>query len=214
MTVQKKQLKILGIFCLFLWCIILDLSGKIVAGTPVYLSDTGIGAFLGGVIGTLMISWLVSWLIEKFRPAINFIHRLRRIAVTAFVINIFSIFGQMEETGTSTEDATLTLIGLIIIGTLVAAAIFVVFILFRYGRRSIAIAAIQWRSRSRGFRAWIFLSFFWAVGIFLFVSLFDPYSAGSLTYLSDENILHLVQVITLPPIFLGGLWFGFRRFVL
>jgi hypothetical protein len=93
MTVQKKQLKILGIFCLFLWCVILDFSAKIVAGKPVHLSDTGIGAFLGGVIGTLMISWLVSLLVEKFRPSVDFIHRLRRIAVTAFIINVFSIFG-------------------------------------------------------------------------------------------------------------------------
>jgi hypothetical protein len=161
-----------------------------------------------------MISWLVSWLIGLFRPSVDFIHSLRRIAVTAFLLNIFSIFGQMEDTGVSTEDATLRMIGLVIIGTVVAATIFVIFTLFRYGRKSISIAAIKWRSQSRDFRAWIFLSFFWAIGTFLFVSVFDPYSTSGLKYMSDEDVLHFVQVIILPPIFLGGLWFGFRRLVL
>ena len=96
--------------------------------------------------------------------------------------------------------------------TIVTIVIVVIVIVFRARRRIAASFSRKWRGKSEAFRAWAFGSISWAVGMFLFVWLFDPYyTDGWAEYLPD--FLHLLGVMILPPLFLGAVWFGYKRFV-
>jgi hypothetical protein len=55
--------------------------------------------------------------------------------------------------------------------------------------------------------------FFGGVGVFLHVWLADPYDSGGLTYMSDDEADHVFGMMIVPPLFLGALWFGYKRFV-
>lgn len=80
------------------------------------------------------------------------------------------------------------------------------------GRRVIAdTLRHQWRKRSLAFRGWCFVSFFWASGVVMYVVLINPYRFDDEI---ERELLHMVGVMLLPPIFVGAFWFGFRRFVL
>jgi hypothetical protein len=70
-----------------------------------------------------------------------------------------------------------------------------------------------WWHRGKEFRVWVFSSIFWGVGVFLRVWLADPYESGGLTYMSDDEVGHVFSMRIVPPLFLGALWFGYKRFV-
>jgi hypothetical protein len=198
-----------GMVYLFLWCLGIAFIGNVVSGAP----TGGIDRFLGQVAALLLMGWAITWLIERFKPAVDFDHRLRRIAVTAFVAKLVSIPVEMDGSGASTEEAFQRFGGLVVVGIGLAVAVLASILVFRGGRKIAPIISVRWRSRSKSFRAWAFLSFSWAVGTLLFVWLFDPYNLGSLSYMDDEEFAHLVSLIVIPPLFFGGLWFGYRRFV-
>jgi len=85
--------------------------------------------------------------------------------------------------------------------------------LFVVRRRIAAGSSRRWRSKSWDFRAWAFAGIFWAIGTLLYVWLADPYDAGSWVYMSGDEILHMLSVMIVPPLFFGALWFGYKRFV-
>lgn len=87
-------------------------------------------------------------------------------------------------------------------------AIVVVVIVFR-ARRIAAAISRRWQGRSKAFRAWAFGSFFWAVGTLLFVWLAEPYGR----WMDKEEFWHMFSVMIVPPLFLGAVWFGYKRFV-
>lgn len=199
---------------LFLWCAGIAFAGRVVSGAPVYLSSLGVAGFLGQVAGLLLFSWAAAWLLERgLKADADFNRRLRRIAVAAFVLNIFIVISQATESGITTGDSVQRLIGLVIIGAGAAGVTFAVVMVFRVVRNIAPINSVRWRSRSKAFRVWVFISIFWAIGVFLFVWLFDPYNLGSLSYMDHEEFAHMVSSIVIPPLFFGGLWFGYRRFV-
>ena len=96
--------------------------------------------------------------------------------------------------------------------TLAVAAILpivVIVIVFKVRRWIGAIISRGWRKRSKGFRAWAFGSFSWAMGTLLFVWLVEPYGSR----MHDDEVWHVFNVMIVPPLFLGALWFGYKRFV-
>jgi p-aminobenzoyl-glutamate transporter AbgT len=81
-------------------------------------------------------------------------------------------------------------------------------------RRKISTSASHWwRSKSKDFRVWSFGSSLWATGLLLFVILADPYGEGGVSFMDDDELVHMVSMMVIPPLFLGALWFGFKRFV-
>ena len=79
---------------------------------------------------------------------------------------------------------------------------------------TIAIAVIvfvarRWRRKSKAFRVWVFGSFFWAVGTLLYIWLVEPYGSR----MNDDEVWHMFSVMIVPPLFLGAVWFGYKRFV-
>ena len=86
--------------------------------------------------------------------------------------------------------------------------------------------AVAWR-KSKAFRVWVFGSFFWAVGVLLYIWLADPdwlpsefrlpmYQwGGNLSYYEKRFILlyEFGKLAIVPPLFIGAVWFGYKRFV-
>lgn len=101
------------------------------------------------------------------------------------------------------------------IALLVAAIIAIVSIAIVFtNRRSIAAPISNWwRRRNKAFRIWAFSSFLWVIGTFLFVWLVDPYNTGIWWDMDDDEIWHMFSVMIVPPLFLGAVWFGYKRFV-
>ncbi len=60
---------------------------------------------------------------------------------------------------------------------------------------------------------WAFGSFSWAVGTFLFVWLFDPYYTDGWLEKGGDEALRAFGVMIVPPLFLGAVGFGYKRFV-
>ena len=60
---------------------------------------------------------------------------------------------------------------------------------------------------------WAFCSISWAVGTFLFVWLFDPYYTDGWLDMVGDEALRAFGVMIIPPLFLGAMWFGYKRFV-
>ena len=89
-------------------------------------------------------------------------------------------------------------------------AIAVIVIVFKARRR----ISRRWRRKSKAFRVWAFGSFFWAVAALLYIWLADPdwlYRTGySGKIIAGDKLLGLMIV---PPLFLGAVWFGYKRFV-
>ena len=69
------------------------------------------------------------------------------------------------------------------------------------------------RWRSKAFRVWVFSGISWVIGGFLFVLLAEPYSNGGLGDMESEDNRHMLGVMLLPPLFFGGMWLGYKRFV-
>ena len=99
-------------------------------------------------------------------------------------------------------------IALFVVAT-VAIVVIVIVIVLKTRRWIAATISSGWRRQSKEFRAWAFGSFFWAMGTFLFVALFNPYGG----YMRDEDVWHMFTMMILPPLFLGAAWFGYKRFV-
>ena len=95
----------------------------------------------------------------------------------------------------------------------VAVVIFVTMKVIRARHRIAATFSNLWHRRSKEFRAWVFGSVSWAAGTFLFVLLAEPYGVPISRMNIDEEILHMFGVMLIPPLFLGAVWFGYKRFV-
>ncbi|MDB4173140.1 hypothetical protein N9748_00815 [bacterium] len=100
----------------------------------------------------------------------------------------------------------------IVTSAIAVIVIILMIIVFRKRRRIAEGISNRWRRRSKAFRAWVFGSFFWAVGVLLFVLLVEPYRFRY-GILSDHDLLHMFSVMIVPPIFFGAAWFGYKRFV-
>jgi hypothetical protein len=83
----------------------------------------------------------------------------------------------------------------------------VIVIIFMARRRIAATFSIWWRPKSKGFRAWAFGSFLWALGACLYFYL----NGYSVFY--DDELFYMLGRIIIPPLFLGAAWFGYKRFV-
>lgn len=70
-----------------------------------------------------------------------------------------------------------------------------------------------WRSRSKGFRLWCFVSVIWAAAVFLFVLGFDPYGNGSWSYMDDDEYFRMFFVMLVPPLFFGAAKYAYDRWV-
>ncbi|HET7396853.1 MAG TPA: hypothetical protein VFK12_10495 [Gammaproteobacteria bacterium] len=69
-----------------------------------------------------------------------------------------------------------------------------------------------WRRKSKAFRLWAFVSLIWAVGVVLFVAVFDPFHNGSWNYMDDDEFLEMFTVMALP-VFAGVLFRIYKKFV-
>ena len=67
-----------------------------------------------------------------------------------------------------------------------------------------------WRSKSREFRLWIFISVSWAILSFLYIIIFDHF--GRLKYMDSNEIMMMLSIMLIP--FVGGLlWFIYNRYI-
>lgn len=103
----------------------------------------------------------------------------------------------------------------ILAGLAIAAALLVALIVLTYrARKRIAAAtSLFWWSRSRAFRMWAYGSVCWALATFLYVSIVESFDAGGWEYMDEGVVLHTLSIMIVPPIFIGTVWFGYRRFV-
>lgn len=97
--------------------------------------------------------------------------------------------------------------GLIFLAVAATVALVVIVIVFRARRRIAAAFSRRWQSKE--FRVWAFGSVCWIVGTPIYGWLAESY--GSI--ISDDEFLHLLSVMIVPPLFLGAVWFGYKRFV-
>jgi TPR repeat protein len=67
--------------------------------------------------------------------------------------------------------------------------------------------AVWWWTRRKGFRIRIFVSVSWAMGTVLYFWVFDP------GYFIWEDVWSLLPMMTVPPLFLGVVWFGYTKLV-
>lgn len=65
-----------------------------------------------------------------------------------------------------------------------------------------------WRERSKSFRMYWFLSGFWAIGVIVFVGLFEPYG-----YRSWNNHLHMLSVVLAPLALVGIAMYTYQRYM-
>ncbi|MEX1107689.1 MAG: hypothetical protein WEC00_02140, partial [Dongiaceae bacterium] len=70
-----------------------------------------------------------------------------------------------------------------------------------------------WQRKSFSFRVWVFGTIFWILGVLILVGLLDPYGEGYWNFVSNDDALHLVTVLTIPPAFLGVFWVCYKRFL-
>jgi len=89
----------------------------------------------------------------------------------------------------------------------------VVTMLYRFRRKIAANLSPRWRRQSKAFRTWAFAGVCWLIGVFLFVFLMEPYGNGGLSDMEPSDFLHMLGVMLIPPLFFGGAWFGYKRFV-
>lgn len=100
----------------------------------------------------------------------------------------------------------------IILGVLTFFAVAIVVSIFM-ARRKIAVTfSAWWRRQSQGIRAWVFGSVSWAFGTLLYVWLVDPYGSPIFN-MHYHELWHMFGVMLIPPLFLGTVWFGYKRFV-
>lgn len=196
-------MKAMTITYVFAFCFLLVAVVDLVTGRPIYLSAFDIGGFVGQAIGLFGMSGFFCWLLQKIRPTLdprNFPHRWAAIAAVCAYLSFFSYL----------DDDAADALGLATLAVIVAGTVW----LLGDRKKILQTLSAKWRNKSTAFRAWAFLSFFWGLGIFLFVALADPYNAGSWSGMDEDEDIHMLAVMTIPPLFCGGLWFGYRRFVL
>ncbi len=98
---------------------------------------------------------------------------------------------------------------IIILAVAATVCIALVAVLIKARRKIATSLSRRWRKRSKDFRVWVFGSFFWALGTLLFVGLVEPYGSR----MNNGETFHMFSVMIVPPLFLGALWFGYKRFV-
>lgn len=98
---------------------------------------------------------------------------------------------------------------------IIILAIATVTMLYMFRRKIVANFSPRWRGRSKEFRTWVFASVCWAIAVFFYVFLADPYaeSFSNDEMTIDQIILHIFGMMIIPPLFFGGAWFGYKRFV-
>ena len=69
-----------------------------------------------------------------------------------------------------------------------------------------------WRMQSKQFRAWVFVSFVWALLVLIFVAVFDPFNAGSWGYIDEEGYLQMIVIMCIP-LLAGGIMFTYNKVV-
>lgn len=70
-----------------------------------------------------------------------------------------------------------------------------------------------WRSRSFLFRFFCFACIGWIVGVLLFVSLFDPYESGSISYMFNYHWPKILSTCIAPPAFIGMMIYIYKKYV-
>lgn len=70
----------------------------------------------------------------------------------------------------------------------------------------------NWKSR-KDIRLWCFCSLLWIVGFMAFAALFDPFDYGGWSYMRDEEILHIVMVMFVPPTFFSSAYYFYGKYV-
>lgn len=60
------------------------------------------------------------------------------------------------------------------------------------------------RLKTKQFRAWVFFSIAWALAVFLFVAWVDPYNNGSWDYMDAREWVHMLSIMLVPPLLVGG----------
>jgi len=68
----------------------------------------------------------------------------------------------------------------------------------------------NWHKR-KDLRFWSFGSLYWAIGVFLYVALFDPYNDGSWKYMDDWG--HMFFTMIAPPIFIGSAIYIYQKYI-
>lgn len=97
-----------------------------------------------------------------------------------------------------------------VLGAIALAVIAAGISAFTYRRWIVASASRRWRSKSKDFRLWVFGSFFWGLGTLL-LYWFDPDNDAWGSYYDQHS--RISGILIIPPLFLGALWFGYKRFV-
>ena len=72
-----------------------------------------------------------------------------------------------------------------------------------------------WRQKSKAFRLWVVISLIWAVGVVIFVGIFDPFNNGwgyIWSNMSEEEFLKMLTVMVLP-VLARVLFLAYRKFV-
>ena len=98
---------------------------------------------------------------------------------------------------------------LAIAATIAIAVTVVILLVFKARHRIAATISRRWGRKSKFFRAWTFGCFFWALGTLLFILLVNPYGSR----MDGGEVLHMFSVMIVPPLFLGAVWRGYKRFV-
>lgn len=66
-----------------------------------------------------------------------------------------------------------------------------------------------WRSKSRAFRLWVFLTIIWFIFIINYLYIMEPYGYR----MNKREILNFLYLLLSPPIFIGAGYYGYKRFV-
>lgn len=80
-------------------------------------------------------------------------------------------------------------------------------LVFKFRKRIVNTVSGIWFRQSKKFRLWAFASFFWIIGVPLYLWLGEP------DWLYDYGSDRLYALIIVPPLFIGAMWFGYQRFV-
>jgi hypothetical protein len=192
-------------FRIFLWCgfLIPALNlGGVLAGLPIPISRAYtpaiLGNLLGGAIAIFLMSWAVTGLWNRFRSASDAPHYSRRWAFVAFLFAFLTYVGSIDKNAASSAQAENIAIGL---NVLSAAGIIAIGL----------ICLAWWGRKNMAFRTWLLSSLFWAIGTFLFVWIVDPFYNGDWSSMDHDEYVQMYKVMIAPPLFLGAVWFGYKR---